>query len=96
LLAEKGYISLMISFCSDSGSNVIRSLTGDGMGNYGHIVQEIKSRATSFRCVDFVHESRNSNVDAHIVARSSLPPPLGKHVWLQSPPFGVCMIQNIE
>jgi hypothetical protein len=37
-------------------SNVIRSLTGDGMGYYGHIVQEIKARAASFKCVDFVHE----------------------------------------
>jgi hypothetical protein len=77
-------------------SNVIRSLTGDGIGYYGHIVQEIKARAASFRCVDFFHECRNSNVDFHTVARSSLPLPLGKHVWLQSPPFGVCMIQNIE
>jgi hypothetical protein len=77
-------------------NNVIKSLTGDGMGYYGHIVQEIKARAGSFRCVDFVHESRNSNVDAHNVARSSLPLSLGTHVWLQSPLFGVCMIQNIE
>jgi ribonuclease HI len=77
-------------------SNVIRSLTGDGMGYYGHIAQEIKARAARFRCVDFAHESRNSNVDAHSVARSSLPLTLGRHVWLQSPPFGVCMIQNIE
>jgi hypothetical protein len=83
---------LLASDCS----NMIRSLTGDGMGYYGHIAQEIKARAARFRCVDFVHESRNSNVHAHSVARSSLPLTLGKHVLLQSPPFGVCMIQNIK
>jgi hypothetical protein len=77
-------------------NNVIKSLTGDGMGYYDHIVQEIKARAGSFRCVEFVHESTNSNVDAHNMARSSLPLSLGTHMWLQYPLFGVCMIQNIE
>lgn len=45
--------------------NVIRSLEEGGMGVYGHVVQEIRARAASFVSVDFVHESRGSNVDAH-------------------------------
>ncbi|TVT98308.1 hypothetical protein EJB05_56401, partial [Eragrostis curvula] len=50
--------------------NVIRSIQGDGRGLYGHIVHEIKARASSFELVDFVHEGRAANGDAHRLARS--------------------------
>jgi len=35
------------------------------MGPYGQIVKEIQIRAHDFLLVDFVHENRKSNVDAH-------------------------------
>ena len=71
-------------------SNAIRSLVGEGMGPYGHIVKEIKAREKSFRFVDFVHEPRISNVDAHNLARSSIFLDVGRHVWFGDPPEGVC------
>jgi hypothetical protein len=74
-------------------ANVVRCLREEGMGRYGHIVQEIKARAVKFQQVDFVHESRRANVDAHGLARSSLSLPLGRHVWFLAPPDGVCMMQ---
>jgi len=40
------------------------------MCSYGQVVKEIKARALDFLFVDFAHESRKSNVDAHDLARS--------------------------
>ncbi|KAM0898703.1 hypothetical protein ACQ4PT_021767 [Festuca glaucescens] len=53
-------------------SNVVRSVGGEGWGSYGHVVQEIKARTTSFEKVELVHEKRTANVDAHTLARSSI------------------------
>jgi hypothetical protein len=39
-------------------------MAGTGMGPYGQVVKEIKEGARDFVYVDFVHENRNSNVDA--------------------------------
>ncbi|KAM0904872.1 hypothetical protein ACQ4PT_017735 [Festuca glaucescens] len=66
--------------------NVVRSIDGDGMGSYGHIVKEIRARSEDFREVNFVHEGRTSNVDAHNLARSSIILDFGGHVWFQAPP----------
>ncbi|TVU21984.1 hypothetical protein EJB05_31656, partial [Eragrostis curvula] len=63
-------------------AGAVRNIQGEGMGNYGHIVQEIKARRGSFTIVEFVHEHRDSNVDAHVLARS-------RHVWYLTPPEGV-------
>ena len=69
--------------------NVVRSLEGEGLGAYRHIVREIKARAGDFREVQFAHEGRQANVDAHNLARSSLYLGLGRHVWFLDPPDGV-------
>ena len=51
--------------------NVVKNMQGFGMGSYGHIIREIKARMmASFTSVEFVHESKNSNVDAHRLAKS--------------------------
>ena len=43
------------------------------MGPYGQIIQEIKATAKDFQSIYFVHERRESIMDAHSLARSSLP-----------------------
>jgi hypothetical protein len=75
--------------------NAIRSIDGEGRGPYSHIVRELKARKTDFQVVQFVHEGRSSNIDAHWLARSSIYLEVGRHVWFQTPPKGVCNIQNI-
>jgi ribonuclease HI len=70
--------------------NEVRSISGLGKGAYGHIVQEINSRKEAFHSVEFTHEGRTANIDAHNLARSSIYLHLGRHVWFQSPPSGVC------
>jgi ribonuclease HI len=72
--------------------NAVNMINGEGRGSYGHIVQEIKARKTTFEKVDIVHEQRSANVDAHNLARSSLYFQLGRHVWFQAPPNGVNVI----
>jgi hypothetical protein len=60
------------------------------MGTYGHIVKEIKAKRRDFSMVQFVHKGISSNVDGHNLARRSLYPNFGRHVWFQLPPEGVC------
>ena len=45
------------------------------------IVQETRARSCDFNFVDFVHEGRQSNFDAHVLATSSVYDELGRHVW---------------
>lgn len=75
-------------------ANVAKSLEGAGMGPYGHIVREIRARTSAFGEVQFGHEGRTTNVDAHNLARSSLSLDLGRHVWFVYPPEGVCKQQG--
>ena len=60
------------------------------MGSYGHIARKIRARSNDFRIVEFIHEGRRSNVDAHNLARSCMYANLGRHVWFVSLPDGVC------
>ncbi|CAA0830025.1 Unknown protein [Striga hermonthica] len=80
---------LNITIASDC-ANVVKSLQGPGMSSYGHIVREIKMEMASFTKANFVHEGRNSNGDAHNVARSSIYGAVGRNVWFLDPPIGVC------
>jgi ribonuclease HI len=70
--------------------NVVRNMRGLGMGCHGHIVREIKEVMAGFENSEIVHERRASNVDAHMLDKSSMYESLGRHVWLLSPPDGVC------
>ena len=85
---------LKVRLASDC-SNVIRNLSGTGMCTYGHIITETKARAASFLGVEFVHEGRSTNIDAHCLARSSVSAPVGRHVWFNSPPEGVAVTHVI-
>jgi hypothetical protein len=64
----------------------VKSIAGEGMGSYGHIVQELKARHQDFTSIEFVHEHRDSKGDAHTIARSSIYKFLGRHVWFLTPP----------
>ena len=68
--------------CDNVG--VIRSIREGSMGSYGHMVQEIRARPHEFNFVDFVHEGRQSNFEAHVLARSSVYDELSRQVWFVS------------
>jgi ribonuclease HI len=75
--------------------NLVRSIGGEGKGSYGHIVREIKASVDDFQQVRFVHERRTANIDAHTLARGSVSRDVGRHVWFQFPPEGVCTTYNV-
>jgi len=74
--------------CDNAG--VIRSIREGSKGTYGHVVHEIRARSHEFSFVDFIHKGRQSNVDSHNLARSSIYVDYGRHVWLIYPHDGVC------
>ena len=76
-------------FASDN-QNVVKSILQGSRGVYGQIVQEINAKRSAFTSVEFVREKMDFNVDAHTIARSAIYDDLGRHVWLLSPPYGVC------
>jgi hypothetical protein len=65
---------------------VINSLDDGYLGRFSSVTREIKSRASDFAEVSFVHERRSSNVEAHSLARSSISRDAGRHVWLVHTP----------
>jgi ribonuclease HI len=71
-------------------ANAVRSLAHDTLGVYSHIVKEIKADAAAFQRMEFVHEKREANHDAHVLARSTLFSSIGRHVWFFDPLDGVC------
>jgi hypothetical protein len=71
--------------------NVIRNIEGDGKGSSRHIVMELRMHSMEFQKIEFVHEGQTANIDAHTLSRGSVTRCLGRHVWFQSPPNGVCM-----
>jgi hypothetical protein len=74
--------------CDNAG--VVASIREGSMGSYGHVVQETRARSSEFRFIEFVHEGRQSNVNAHNLSRSCIYADLGRHVWFVSPSDGVC------
>jgi hypothetical protein len=60
------------------------------MGRYDTIILEIKSGIENFSRIDFLFEGRSSNIDAHLLARSSVKLPVDRHVWFLEPPDGIC------
>ena len=47
----------------------MQSIREGNMGSYGHNVQEIRARSRDLSFVDFVYEGKQSNFDAHVLAR---------------------------
>jgi hypothetical protein len=74
---------------ASDNQNVVKNILQGSRGVYGQIVQEINARRSAFASVEFVYEKRDSDVDAHNIARSAIYDDLGRHVLLLSPPYGV-------
>ena len=55
------------------------------------ILQDIKYQRIAFRAVEFIHESRKHNGEAHALAKAAASLPPGRHVWLPSLPDIICI-----
>jgi ribonuclease HI len=90
VLAHAADLDLLRFRVASDCLNVVRSVHGAGMGSYSQIIKEIKARMVNFTSVNFVHEGRESNVDAHTLARHCIYMSVGRYVWLLSLPDGIC------
>jgi hypothetical protein len=74
-------LSLVASDCRQ----VIDDISEDTGGQYASIVKEISIHKLAFNNVIFTFERRESNKDAHSLARFALGLAPGRHVWLLEP-----------
>ena len=75
---------------------VINNLKRLYAGEYGMIVSEILATSPSFELIEFRHENRSSNMEAHPLAQGSVREGFGRHLWLLNPPAGFCIPVNFQ
>ena len=71
--------------------SVINDLKAQNLGRYSSILHEISATGGGFVEASFVHESRVTNKEPHLLAQSVLGLQAGRFVWLGDPPTGICM-----
>jgi hypothetical protein len=75
---DLGISKLIISSdCLD----VINMMKEVNLCRYSSILLEVKERSRGFEDVRFRYDSRETNEDAHLVARNSISQDFGRHVW---------------
>jgi hypothetical protein len=74
-----GPVMVEINLTSDC-LNVVKSNRQGDLRIYGQVFREINARKAAFSSVEFVHEHRDSNTDAHRISRSSIHVEVGRHV----------------
>ena len=74
---------------------VIKGLQASSMSLYSQILQEVGETARLRGGVEFRHEGRRSNEEAHNLARSATSLPNGRHVWLGYRPEGLNIPVNV-
>jgi hypothetical protein len=70
---------------------MVQNLEQDTRGVYSHIVTEITEARQFFDFLEFKFESRKSNNEVHKLGRSALCDVLGRRLWLNAPPEGMCI-----
>jgi ribonuclease HI len=71
--------------------SVVNAIHSKFAGSFSVVIDEIKEVASSLSLVSFRHESRESNHEAHRLARSATTRGLGRRVWFDQPPDGLCI-----
>ena len=66
--------------------NVVNNIKENPRCSYMMILRDIQERAKAFDCVQFMHEGRDCNVEAHNLAKLACTFGDGGHVWFTSPP----------
>jgi hypothetical protein len=66
--------------------NVVKNIREMPRCAYMIILQDIHQRSKSFSSVQFAHEGRNFNREAHMLAKSTCTLSSGRYIWLESPP----------
>ena len=58
-------------------------------------IQDIKQRMQDFTSVDFIHEKREMNVEAHKLSKAAITLPFGRHIWLSILHDIICILELI-
>jgi hypothetical protein len=74
---------------------VIMNLQKQNLCAYSSVLKEIKTRSTLFQEVVFNHEGRESNCEAHALAKSVCKLAPGRYLWLLGHPEILHVPQNI-
>ena len=77
---------------------VISNINNGAPCRYFALLEEIKHRRRSIQDIQFVHENRKHNEEAHALAKAAASLPPRRHVWLTDLPNIICitMCLNIE
>jgi hypothetical protein len=59
------------------------------------ILKEVKDSVDLLVEVSFRHDNRDSNTEAHMLARSVSSTNVGRQVWLLQPHAGFCIHNNV-
>ena len=74
---------------------VVQDITNNTGGEYGPGVREIRETSTLFQHCTFTFEGRETNIEAHRLARHALGLGHGRHLWLIDPPDLNCIPMNL-
>jgi hypothetical protein len=89
LAEDLGITKMMVS--SDC-LEVINMMKEKSLCSYRAILHELEIKSNMFEEISFIHEGRDTNVDAHLLARNSIAQPFGRRVWFTEPPDFVTLI----
>ncbi|KAI4975972.1 hypothetical protein ZWY2020_049579 [Hordeum vulgare] len=75
--------------------NTVDHLKSDYLGASNAIIYELRRSMQDFASAEILHELRDSNLEANLLAKAVISLPFGRHVWLAVKPDFICIPDNI-
>ena len=66
------------------------------MGPSKVIMDKIKMKKNMFQTMEIIHEKRECNVEAHVLAKAATSLPCGRHLWLTGTPEIICIPMTVN
>lgn len=60
------------------------------------IMEEIKMKKNMFQTMEIIHEKRECNFEAHVLAKAATSLPCGRHLWLTGTPEIICIPMTVN
>lgn len=70
---------------------VVSNINGAAAPSYALVLSEIRDRTKDFVKVSFRFENRETNLEAHALAKAALSLSVGRHMWLGILPDIICI-----
>jgi sulfatase maturation enzyme AslB (radical SAM superfamily) len=75
---------------------VINMIKTKNLWRYSVILVEIQNLSSNLELVSFQHEYRESNQDAHLIARNAIAVQFGRRVWFLEPSDFVTLFAQVK